>query len=108
MLLYCFVASSVVLSLHIVKLYAYDRIGDPDRRRGISGGQRKRVNVAMELVLDPSILFLDEPTTGLDSASALDLTQALKLLAESRNLTIAAVIHQPSTKVLARLPTRVA
>jgi ABC-type polar amino acid transport system ATPase subunit len=78
-----------------------NRIGDPDRRRGLSGGQRKRVNVAMELVLDPSVLFLDEPSTGLDSASALDLIEALKLLAESRHLTVAAVVHQPSAKVFA-------
>ncbi len=38
--------------------------------RGISGGERKRTSVAMEIIADPSVLFLDEPTTGLDAFTA--------------------------------------
>ena len=48
-------------------------------KRGISGGQRKRVNVGMEMVSDPSLLFLDEPTSGLDSTTSYDLVMALKV-----------------------------
>ncbi|KAF9109587.1 hypothetical protein BGX27_007451, partial [Mortierella sp. AM989] len=65
-------------------------------KRGISGGQRKRVNIGMELVTDPSILFLDEPTSGLDSSTSGDVCRLLKSIAHKKGLTVAAVIHSPS------------
>lgn len=52
-------------------------IGD-EEVRGISGGQRKRVNVGLELVADPVMLFLDEPTSGLDSTSSNMVISALQ------------------------------
>ncbi|RAL40258.1 hypothetical protein DM860_006328 [Cuscuta australis] len=64
-------------------------------KRGISGGQRKRVNVGLELVIEPSLLFLDEPTSGLDSASSQLLLRAL--CRESlEGVNICMVVHQPS------------
>ncbi|KAL3159875.1 hypothetical protein ABBQ38_010273 [Trebouxia sp. C0009 RCD-2024] len=47
-------------------------------KRGISGGQRKRVNIGLELVSKPSLLFMDEPTSGLDATAATDILTALK------------------------------
>ena len=41
--------------------------------RGISGGQKKRVNIGIELIQNPNLLFLDEPTTGLDSTTAFQI-----------------------------------
>ncbi|KAJ8604304.1 hypothetical protein CTAYLR_002540 [Chrysophaeum taylorii] len=72
----------------------HSTIGD-EYERGISGGQRKRVNVAMELVADPKVLFMDEPTSGLDSVSATELVQTVRSTAEKNVLTVAAVIHSP-------------
>lgn len=72
-------------------------IGD-DIRRGISGGQRKRVNVAMELVADPSLLALDEPTSGLDSTTSHSLTETLHSLAKT-GVNVAAVLHQPKNEI---------
>lgn len=69
-------------------------IGSPTRK-GISGGQRKRVNLAMELLTDPSVLFLDEPTSGLSSEDALLVMKMLRELANSGK-TILLTIHQPS------------
>ena len=70
-------------------------VGDAENR-GISGGQRKRVNIGMELVADPSVLFLDEPTSGLDSCTSLELCQSLRKLAHEQNMTVAAIVHSPS------------
>jgi hypothetical protein len=67
-----------------------------EEERGISGGQRKRVNIGMELVAEPSVLFLDEPTSGLDSSTSFDVCHNLRNLARQQGLTVAAVIHSPS------------
>jgi ABC-type multidrug transport system ATPase subunit len=61
----------------------------------ISGGQRKRVNIALELLREPSVLFIDEPTSGLSSHDAENVMQLLKNLALTGKL-IFVVIHQPS------------
>jgi ABC-type multidrug transport system ATPase subunit len=71
------------------------RVGNTEKR-GISGGQRKRVNVAIELVSDPPILLLDEPTSGLDSTTARELCQLLRVLAHEQKKLVVAVIHAPS------------
>uniref|UniRef100_A0AAQ4PY23 ABC transporter domain-containing protein n=1 Tax=Gasterosteus aculeatus aculeatus TaxID=481459 RepID=A0AAQ4PY23_GASAC len=62
--------------------------------RGISGGERKRTNIGMELIIDPPVLFLDEPTTGLDASTASSVLLLLKRMANSGR-TIILSIHQP-------------
>ncbi|RVW74152.1 ABC transporter G family member 28 [Vitis vinifera] len=64
-------------------------------KRGISGGQRKRVNVGLEMVMEPSLLILDEPTSGLDSSSSQLLLKALRREA-LEGVNICMVVHQPS------------
>ncbi|HVX15762.1 MAG TPA: FHA domain-containing protein [Pirellulales bacterium] len=73
-------------------------IGSPETKKGISGGQRKRVNLAMELLTDPSLLFLDEPTSGLSSGDTLVVMRMLRKLADGGK-TILLTIHQPSLEV---------
>lgn len=68
--------------------------------RGISGGERKRLSIASELITDPSVLFLDEPTTGLDAFMAASVVKLLKHLSRSER-TVVATIHQPSSDVFA-------
>jgi len=63
-------------------------------KRGISGGQRKRVNIGLELASNPTVLFLDEPTSGLDSSSSLAVVASLKKMCEL-GMTSIMVIHQP-------------
>ncbi|MBN1461920.1 MAG: FHA domain-containing protein, partial [Armatimonadetes bacterium] len=64
------------------------RIGDPEKR-GISGGQRKRVNLAQELITEPACLFLDEPLSGLDPAKAVEVTEVLSEAAKGgRNVIL--------------------
>ncbi|XP_037686158.1 broad substrate specificity ATP-binding cassette transporter ABCG2 [Choloepus didactylus] len=62
--------------------------------RGVSGGERKRTSIGMELITDPSILFLDEPTTGLDSSTADTVLLLLKRMSK-QGRTIIFSIHQP-------------
>lgn len=77
-------------------------VGTP-LRKGISGGERKRVCVGMQLLNRPQLLFLDEPTSGLDSVTALDLIRTFHFLAhgksQSKAVTIVCSIHQPQAKI---------
>lgn len=71
------------------------RVGDV-LNKSISGGQRKRLNIALELMREPSVLFVDEPTSGLssrDSENVIDLLKELSL----KGKLVFAVIHQPSS-----------
>ena len=73
------------------------KVGSP-LEKTISGGQRKRVNIALELIREPSIMFVDEPTSGLssrDSENIMDLLKELTL----RGKLIFVVIHQPSSDI---------
>lgn len=71
------------------------QIGKPEKKV-LSGGQRKRVNIAMELVTDPVILFLDEPTSGLAADDTTALITLLSDLAKKTGKTIVMTIHQPA------------
>ena len=64
----------------------------------ISGGQRKRLNIALELIREPSILFVDEPTSGLSSRDSENIMDLLKELALKGKLVFV-VIHQPSSDI---------
>ncbi|XP_074662264.1 ATP-binding cassette sub-family G member 8-like [Tubulanus polymorphus] len=76
---------------------ANSKIGG-EKVRGISGGERRRVSIAMQLLLDPKILFLDEPTSGLDSFTAYNLVEMLAKLAQKDKLVVM-TIHQPRSNI---------
>jgi ABC-type multidrug transport system ATPase subunit len=73
------------------------RIGD-NISRGVSGGERKRTSIGVELIIDPKIIFLDEPTTGLDSFNAFEVILLLRKLSRKGNIIIF-TIHQPSSEI---------
>ena len=94
------IAIKVENVLHSLGLYEIRdmKVGTPLNKK-ISGGQRKRLNISLELIREPAILFLDEPTSGLsslDSENILDLLNDLKL----KGKLIFVVIHQPSFRYI--------
>src|SRR5690349_8172654 len=65
---------------------AHSLIGTPIRK-GVSGGQKRRVSVASQLITSPKILFLDEPTTGLDSTASYEVMKFVRDLAKAHNVS---------------------
>ena len=73
------------------------KVGTP-LNKVISGGQRKRLNIALELIREPSVLFLDEPTSGLSSKDSENIIDLLRELTHKGKLVFT-VIHQPSSDI---------
>lgn len=73
------------------------KVGSP-LEKTISGGQRKRLNIGLELIREPSVLYVDEPTSGLSSRDSENIMDLLKELALKGKL-IFVVIHQPSSDI---------
>jgi ABC-type multidrug transport system ATPase subunit len=78
--------------------HVQDSLIGEERRRGISGGEVRRVNVGLELMARPSILLADEPTSGLDSAAAVRVCQLFQRVA-SNGVLVVCVIHQPRPEI---------
>ncbi|XP_057472440.1 LOW QUALITY PROTEIN: ABC transporter G family member STR-like [Actinidia eriantha] len=72
-------------------------IGD-EGRRGVSGGERRRVSIGIDIIHKPSLLFLDEPTSGLDSTSAFSVVEKVKDIAQTGSIVLM-TIHQPSFRI---------
>lgn len=89
----------VISTLKSLGLYGIKnlKVGSPLNKK-ISGGQRKRLNIALELIREPAVLFLDEPTSGLSSRDSEMIMDILKELALKGKL-IFLVIHQPSSEI---------
>ncbi len=73
------------------------KVGNP-LQKTISGGQRKRLNIGLELLREPSVLFVDEPTSGLSSRDSENIMELLKDLS-LRGKMVFVVIHQPSSEI---------
>ena len=73
------------------------KVGSPLNKK-ISGGQRKRLNISLELIREPAVMFLDEPTSGLSSRDSENILDLLKELARKGKLLFI-VIHQPSSEI---------
>jgi ABC transport system ATP-binding/permease protein len=93
------ISQKVTVMLNELELYPFRdlKVGSP-LRKTISGGQRKRLNVALELIREPYILFVDEPTSGLSSTDSETVMLLLKQQARKGKLIIVN-IHQPSSAI---------
>lgn len=77
-------------------------IGDEKAGQGLSRGERKRLTIGVELVANPGVLFLDEPTTALSSTQARDVARVIRKVASSGR-TVICTLHQPSQGVWANM-----
>ncbi|MBK7129673.1 MAG: ATP-binding cassette domain-containing protein [Crocinitomicaceae bacterium] len=93
------IAKKVLRTLSALGLYETKdlKVGSP-LEKTISGGQRKRLNIGLELIREPSVMFVDEPTSGLSSRDSENIMDLLKELALKGKL-IFVVIHQPSSDI---------
>lgn len=83
----------------LIKELGLDHVAG-SRVSGVSGGERRRVSIGEQLVHDPPVLFLDEPTTGLDSTAALHIVKLLRSMAAVQGKMVVTTLHQPGFRIL--------
>ena len=93
----------LIRKLSLVK--AADTIVGSSSKRGISGGERKRLAIGCELLGDPNLLFLDEPTSGLDAYQAQQVVMALKTLADEGTTCLLYTSPSPRDRQKSRMPS---
>lgn len=91
------IVDKVLLELDLYEIKDL-QVGDPLNKK-VSGGQRKRLNIGLELMREPAVLFVDEPTSGLSSFDSENVMKLLRKHALNGKLVFA-IIHQPSSDIL--------
>eukprot|EP00347_Sterkiella_histriomuscorum_P004140 403361602 len=86
------------LLMNLELLSAADTMIGNQRFKSLSGGERKRTAIGVELITDPSMIILDEPSSGLDSFKATQICKLLSKIAKQGGKTIISTIHQPSSE----------
>lgn len=89
--------SKLITDLELIKCQD-TQVGTVEKK-GLSGGERKRTAIGYELITNPKILFLDEPTTGLDIINARNVVEIITSEAKANNRIVIFTIHQPSTEI---------
>ncbi|ORZ31037.1 hypothetical protein BCR44DRAFT_1516538 [Catenaria anguillulae PL171] len=91
----------IELAIDLLGLHdARDTLIGSAMQKGISGGERKRVAIGMELMARPAVVLLDECTTGLDSYTAFSVCSLLHKLAHRQGKTIVCTLHQPASNIV--------
>jgi ABC-type multidrug transport system ATPase subunit len=94
--------SSIMESLGLKKL-AGRKIGDSTAHNGLSGGEKRRLSLALELLSSPAVFIGDEPTTGLDSTMSAKVVRLIKMAVQERNIPCILALHQPRSSIFKML-----
>ena len=84
----------------LLEIFDLKKIRKQHIGRGISGGEKRRISICSELIASPKLIFLDEPTTGLDAATAVSIVRSLREYVDEDNRSILLTIHQPRANLL--------